>query len=674
MNTFYIILAFIIATSIGIWVYWSDKRKNIPYPSITAILRTLLFLGVLLLLLPLSFDKSTITTHKPTIVLLEDNSSSIKTALGADSTIYKKNILSLINQLSEKYNVSLRDLDGLLQKDSIAIFNKSFSNLSTPFEQISEDFSQNNLSAIVVISDGWYNEGSNPSYIKIPLNTSLYCIAIGDTQIIKDIRILKAYANKTNILNTDWEVNIDILAKGYNGQTAIIQLLDEHKQIINQQNIFITQNEFDTRAKMSIKTTKQGMQQYTLKILPQPNELNTHNNIASLLVNVIEDKKKILLLYAAPHPDIKTIKEAVKGYPNFEIISKSISEAPSNLNEYSAIIAHQVPTLISKQLPINYFQHSNVWYILGYNTNYSMLNMIQKENYFNEIPVKYKKPIFNKSFNLFNVPININEVCAKLPPLSINSTYSSTASTYQNLFVDEQGLPIWSFYSHNNKSTSILYGDGLWRWYMYEYKNMQNHKNIDECISQTLQFITNNNKDKILTAEPYKLEWNSNEQIQFKARLLNSNNELFNRPDVILTVTDSIGAHKTYTFNKANNTYQLNIGMLNIGKYSYTAQCSYNNQVLKDIGRFVVSSNSLEDLEYGCNYAFLNSWAKNNNGSCYTLAYTQNVAKDIENNAQIKPTISEQNEQLSIIEFKWIFVILLLIASTEWLLRKYWLS
>src|SRR5690606_35143405 len=115
-----------------------------------------------------------------------------------------------------------------------------------------------------------------------------------------------------------------------------------------------------------------------------------------------------------------------------------------------------------------------------------------------------------------------------------------------------------------------------------------------ECIRQTILFLTAGSNDRPFQVTLPKYVWNDKEPIAFNAYLLNANNQQINTPEATLTVTDSAGHKQQYSFERAGNTYRLNIGIHEGGAYRYTATTSYNGKTYTANGSFVVESMPLE--------------------------------------------------------------------------------
>lgn len=668
-----ILIALIISAAAAWLVYRADKKRVVPKPLITAALRGLVIFSTLLIIISPKIKKRNTEEQKPIVLLLQDNSTSIKKAIGSSLADYQQKLNSLNNKLAKQYRLVTYNLDGASSKDSLQQFNANSTNLSKAINEATELYGQQNLSAIILASDGWYNEGNNPLYADIPLNGALYSIAIGDTAMPQDIRIAKVYANKSTSLNSQWEVRADILATQCNGVQQNIVLSDAQGNIVATAPISISSNKFDASVSFSVKANKTGLQQFKLSTAKIGNEQNIVNNSAAIFVEVLEEKKKILLLAAAPHPDIKAISEAIKGLDQYELSIKMANEIPNNLQEYAAIILHQLPSNNNNISAAN-FRNKNVWVIAGVQNNYFETNQLQKAVSFGlGIATRSVEAQYNKAFSSFTLPNNLAAISDILPPLSVSANDMKAQANTQVLFSDNEGKPLWTMLSGQN-NCAVLSGEGVWRWRLYEYKNTKQNIVIDECIRQTINFLTANNNNKPFRTELAKYIWNNPEHVQISAYLYNANNEQINKPEANIVIKDSNGKSMNFAFERNGNAYRIDLGALSPGIYNYVASTNYDGKNLSDQGKFLVTSSTIEDQENGCNYSLMYALAAKNNGATFNTQNMLAVYDSIVANNAIKPLLSEQIEQADLIDWKWLFAIILLVATAEWLLRKYWMA
>lgn len=668
-------IAIILSAGAAWWVYRADKKRGTPHPWLTATLRgVVVFLALLLLLAPVISITSN-ETQKPVVVFVQDNSSSIATTLGKDSSTYQKNTQSLIDKLSGDYKVITWNLNGNTTADSLFRYTTQSTDISKALENVQEYYGAQNLGAVVLATDGKYNQGSNPLFQQLSLQSPLYTVGIGDSSMQKDLRIAQVYSNKTVSLNSNFEIRADIIATLCNGYSNSIQLTEDG-QTIASTPLGINNNQFDRTISFSIKATKAGLHHYTIIAPTADGEQNTANNRKDVFVEVVDEQKKILIAAAAPHPDIKAIQEALSTLESYKVTVAMADEMPS-LQDYKVVILHQLPSqYLNNNRDITTMRKA-AWYILGSQTHPAAAMQLSTpvQMSINPLASKDLYPAYNAAFNSFSVPQNMQAVMEKMPPLSVpqgNIQAQPNADVLSRQRDGEQ-QPLWVL-QQGNPSTAITTGEGIWRWRMYEYKNFNTHNTIDECIRQTVSFLAANSNEKPFYIQLSKYVWSDQENIGMNAYLLNATNQQVNNADVQLVIIDTTGRKQNFSFEKSGSSYRLNTGIWAAGTYNYAARTVYNGTTYTSNGSFVVEHMPLEQMETGADYNMLYTLARKYNGGFVPAASITSLADSIKKNTNIKPVIQSNIQSVPLVDWKWYFLLILIFAVAEWLLRKYWLA
>ncbi len=668
-------IAIILSAGAAWWVYRADKKRGTPYPWLTATLRgVVVFLALLLLLAPVISITSN-ETQKPVVVFVQDNSSSIATALGKDSSAYQKNTQSLIDKLSGDYKVITWNLNGNTSADSLFRYTTQSTDISKALENVQEYYGAQNLGAVVLATDGKYNQGSNPLFQQLSLQSPLYTVGIGDSSMQKDLRIAQVYSNKTVSLNSNFEIRADIIATLCNGYSNSIQLTEDG-QTITSTPLGINNNQFDRTISFSIKATKAGLHHYTIIAPTSDGEQNTANNRKDVFVEVVDEQKKILIAAAAPHPDIKAIQEALSALESYKVTVAMADEMPS-LQDYKVVILHQLPSQFLNNNRNITTMRKAAWYILGSQTHPAAAMQLSTpvQMSINPLASRDLYPAYNAAFNSFSVPQNMQAVMEKMPPLSVPQGNIQAQPNADVLFRqrDSEQQPLWVL-QQGNPSTAITTGEGIWRWRMYEYKNFNTHNTIDECIRQTVSFLAANSNEKPFYIQLSKYVWSDQENIGMNAYLLNATNQQVNNADVQLVITDTSGRKQNFSFEKSGSSYRLNTGIWAAGTYNYAARAVYNGTTYTSNGSFVVEHMPLEQMETGADYNMLYTLAGKYNGGFVPAASITSLADSIKKNTNIKPVIQSNIQSVPLVDWKWYFLLILIFAVAEWLLRKYWLA
>lgn len=679
MQWFYWLLAFLLSAGAGYWVYLSDKRRAVPYPWVTSVLRGLvIFFTVLLILVPaITITKN--AEEKPVVLFLQDNSVSVGATLGSDSVQYRKDAEQLLQKLSAKYTVVRWGFGADAQQDSGYHYNQPVTDISAAMARVQEYYGLQNLGAVVLASDGRYNQGMNPALQQLALHSAVYGICIGDTAAQKDLAVSGLYANKIVSLNSSFEIRADILAKLCNGYNNTVQLA-EGGQVLGTSPLVVTADKFDRATSFTVKADKAGLHHYVVSTAAAEGEKSVANNRRDIFVEVLEQKKNILIASAAPHPDINAIKDALAGVESYNIFTCTADNFPANIAQYDAIVLHGLPSShndISRQVLA---AKKPVWLILTGQSNLAAVNSMRDLTFtaITNGPARDVVPAYNPSFNTFLLPRQMQVVADKMPPLTVSSGNVQSAPGNNALFLqkniaDGRDAPLWMM-QQGAAPVAILAGEGIWRWRLYEFKNFGEHTVVDECIRQTVAYLCSGAREKQFSVAMPKYVWRDQEPVSLSAHLLNANNEQVNTPDATLAVTDSAGNKKDYTLEKRGTAYALNLGVWAGGTYTYKAHTVYNGKDLYATGSFAVESIPVELMEQGADYGLMYGVARKYNGAVLQRKDIGAVYDSIMHNTSIKPLLSTTTESVPFIDRKWYFFIILLIAVAEWLLRKYWLA
>ncbi len=674
MQWIFWLFAVLLSAAAAFWVYRADKRRAVPYPWITSLLRGLVVFFTLLLVLVPTIVITKNVVEKPIVLLLQDDSRSVANALGADSTIYRKNAEALTQKLSEQYKVVTWRFGNTVETDSLFQYRQNATDISAAMARAQEYFGMQNLGAVVLASDGRFNQGMNPLYQQLSLHSPVYSVAIGDSARQQDLRISRIYANKVVAINSTFEIRADIVAelcKGYNNSVTI----KEGDNSLASAPVAINTDKYDRAVSFTIKAGKAGLHHYVISVPEANGERNITNNRKDVFVEITEEKKNILIASAAPHPDVNAIKDALRGLESYKVTIVTGDNFPASLAAYDVIILHGLPSLRNNIAAQVAAAKKPVWLIVAGSSNAAALKTMTSLVHMDISTVQGTDMlgVYNTSFNAFTLPQQVQSVTDKMPPITIYGDGEQTTPGANPLFNQRSGEPLWIL-QQSSPPAAVLLGEGIWRWRLHEYKNFNDHAVIDECIRQTVTFLAANSSERPFSIVLPKYVWSDQEAISLNAYLRNANNEQVSTPDVELAITDSAGRKQNFSFERSGNAYALNIGIWAGGTYTYSAKTTFNDKTYTANGSFVVESMPVELMESGADYPLLYGVATKYNGGLVPAANIASLYDSITHNDRVKPLIQTNSESVPLVDRKWYFFIILALAVAEWLLRKYWLA
>lgn len=159
-----------------------------------------------LLLIGLIFEAVDYRVEKPLIITLTDNSSSLLNYKDSASVKKQVNALrtKLKTELGEDYEWMEMTVGNTPKFGGTVDFSESVSQLSSAFEKINTEYFNRNIGAIVFISDGKFNAGSNPVYAAERIDlTPVFTVGVGDTVKKRDQFVKNVATNDI----TFWEIS-----------------------------------------------------------------------------------------------------------------------------------------------------------------------------------------------------------------------------------------------------------------------------------------------------------------------------------------------------------------------------------------------------------------------------------------------------------------------------------
>ena len=658
-----------------------EKRSRIVMASLRGVAMTLV--AFLLLAPMLKMIRKEI--DKPVIILAIDNSESVK--MGKDSAYYlsdyQKQVQQLANELGKHYEVTaclLGDENNYVDYQEIkADFSDKSTNLSALFDDINLLYANRNVGAVVMLTDGIYNIGSNPYYAAQKVDFPVYTVGLGSDEQAKDLFIADIIHNKEVLKGNRAPVEVKIRAGKLSGKSAKLTVSDEKGEVFSRV-LQISGNQFFETVSFLVDADKTGLLKYKIDLDELDGEVTYKNNHAQFFIRVIESKDKIAIVYDAPHPDVAAIRSALELSDNYDVTVVPIQEFKDKPSDYGLIILHQLP---SKKNPasslLSQIRQSGVssLYIIGTQTDLNAFNglntglqITQSKNMTNNATAAY-----NSNFMLFSFSEETQDLLPTLPPLQTPfGTYKAAVSS--NLFMTQQisgvetKYPLFLFNDVNGAKIGVISGTGLWSWKVYDFVNTQNHDAFNEIVNKTALFLVAKN-DK----SPFRVRHNAvfaeNAPVEFSAELYNESHELVNTPDVKLTIKGSGDTTYDAQFSKQNNAYYLNMGELPVGTYTWTAKTQLGNKSYEKSGTFSVQEIFVETANLVADFDLLKSIAKTTDGKFFARNEIENVAKEIKANDNIKPIASYHKKYSMLLNSPWYLAAIVLLLGIEWFLRKW---
>jgi hypothetical protein len=618
--------------------------------------------------------------EKPMIAFIQDNSASEKVGFKkTDSIAYRKDVLNLIDELKKDYNVKEFSFGNQLSDSLKFKFNEQSTDISSALELVMTTLESNNLGGIILASDGIYNKGASPLSVNYPYKGAIYTIGLGDTNVQKDALVARVFANKVVYLGDQFAIRSDIAAYACKGSQVTMTVFSHNaNRVISSQNAQVSDERYSKSIETILDAKSAGVQHFTITVSKVEGEQNLANNTQEVYVEVIDSKENVLIIANAPHPDVFAIRDALSKNKNYKIDVMTADKVNAKIGDYNLIILHNLPS-------VNYNANSlidqakkigiSIWYITGSQTAMAAFNQDQDALQITSrgLSANDAQGVLNPNFSYFTV--NAANNISSLPPLSVPfGDYKIGPNTqvlmYQKLGGVTTQYPLFLVQQHVNGRVGVLTGEGIWRWRLYDYNQHNNHTLVDDYLLKTAQYLSVKHDKKQFRTSIAKTVYSESEPITFDAELYNENYELINAPDVNLVILDSANKKYQFTMNKNGNSYSLNIGNLGVGKYSYATSTSFNGQSYTATGNLIVVAQNIEEVNTTADFGLLNQLAQNYGGEFIYPSQIASLKEKIQRNASIKTILRSTVNINPLIDWKWLFALLIVLLSIEWFVRK----
>ncbi len=672
---------------------FSEFREEIGYWFyVMTVLRGLtVALIAFLLLSPLvktMFQKS----QPPVILWAQDNSSSIKHGFRHEGHLdttklqqYLKKQHQLKIQLADQYELHTYTFgEQVRNKDSIS-FTEKQTDIAQLFTSLYDQYTNQNVGAVILATDGIYNKGMNPLYVNKHLDAPLYTLALGDTTPKKDIKINEVYHNEIVYLGNKFPVHTHIQAQNCANNTTTLTIekinAGESNKVLYRKEVSIDKSFFGKEISTTIKAENTGVQHYRLHLSKIEGEMTVANNTKDIFIEVLESKRKVLILKSSPHPDLGALKRAIATQKNYAATIKSPDELEKDVKSYNLAILHQLPTSTtpaSATLKALKQNNTPTLFIVGsqtdlptFNQSQSLLNIKPKSESLDEI-----QPALDENFSLFTLSQSMQQFLPKLPPLQVPFADFSVSPNTEICLKQKVGQtvtdkPLLLFRQGVEPRQGVLLGENLWRWPLFEYAQHEKRKITESFINKIVQYLSVKADKRRFRVSLPQNTFNENQSIQFEAEFYNKSYELINTPEVTMTITNSAGEQFPFTFNKTSQAYSLNAGTFPVGNYHYKAQTRFNEQSFTAEGEFSVRPLQIEGVQTTANHQLLYSLAQKRDGKLFYPSQSEKLLSDINQRSDIKPITYLDYRTEAFLNLKWVFFLILFLLTGEWFLRKW---
>jgi hypothetical protein len=666
----YIILAGIIALGLALFQYIYKRKSMSKLNMLFAFLRFITLFAIFILIINPSFNQIKTSVEKSNLVVVIDNSSSIKQLKQDRNALNFINKLKNNTEIGEKFALNFYTFGKNIKPlDSIS-FSEKQTNISSAFQQL-EQIYKSSTSPTLLITDGNQTYGNDYQFIFRNYKQAIFPIILGDTITYTDLKIQQFNVNKYAFLKNKFPVEAILV---YNGNRTVNSnfVVKKGNVKVFSKALRFSKNENSKVITFTLPANRVGVNNYTAEIVPLDNEKNKINNSKNFAVEVINQKTKIALVTDIVHPDLGAIKRSIESNEQRSVAILNPISILQQINDFQLFILYQPNKKFKDLYHVLDSKNLNKFVVIGPKTDLNFINQVaqnyshditgQTQYYLGEFNINYK-PFIVEDLNFESFPpliSNYGEVKFKVPSQSILNKSVDGFSTNQ---------PLLATFETNGKREAVLFGENIWQWRAQSYLNEKSFQPFDNFFGKLIQYLATNKQKSRLNID-YEKFYNGSSNIIIKAEFFDKNYNFDSRETLNITVTDNFtNSKKTYPLILKNNNYQVDLSSLQPSEYSFVVSTTNDN--LSKSGNFQILKFDIEQQFLNANVTKLQQLATNSEGTSYLIDVADKVIEDLLEDNRFVPIQKSSKNTIPLIDWKYLLAIIAFSLSLEWFLRKY---
>ncbi len=669
VTVLWILLAAIVSLCLVLFQYFYQGKRGKLQIALGFLRFVVLFSGFLLLINP-KFIKEEYRIEKANLIVVADNSSSIKTLQGTELISNNMARLKANDVPLNNFNISYYLLGNqIIEGDSLTFEDKT-TNISETLNTLNEIYGDAN-SALVLLTDGNQTLGLDYEFLQLDGGIHVFPIVAGDTTNYEDLKVDRVNANKYAFLRNKFPIETSISYAGSRSISSIAKIY-LNGQLVFRQPLNFNKNKTSARIETVIEANSVGVKNLSIRVDALENEKNTINNSKEIALEVIDEKTNIALVSSILHPDIGALKKAIEANEQ-RVVTLVKPNASIDILENSDVFVLYQPNSSFK--PVYDFiekRGAGLFTITGSKTDWNFLNKIQtsfsKESYNQKEEIL---PVKNAAFSFFDIselafdaypPLD-----SELGDLIITKPYEVIAN--QRTKGVDLNSPLLLVTSEDQAREAVLFGENIWKWRAQTYRNDRSFKTFDDFMGKLI-FYLSDVKQKSRLSISYENLYDGSTNAKISASYFDNSYTFDPNASLNLKLTQKdSGFSREFPMLLNGNKYEVSLDGLTSGNYQFSVSVAEEN--LSKSGQFTILDFNLEDQFLAADYQKLDRFAERTGGRLYYPDQISSLIEDLAKDNRFKPIQKSNRNVVSLIDFRFLLVLMILVLAAEWMIRKY---
>lgn len=635
----------------------------------------------------------------PVLALLVDDSQSLtvedvdeqlQTALASIST------MEVSGGGLERYRFA-DDAERLAPEDTLGQ-GGTRTDLARALRTVADDLERENLAGVVVLSDGRVTAGRNPVYLAERYPVPIYTVVVGDTTAQRDVRINRVLTNDIAYVGVEVPVRVGVLHSGFPDERVTVSLVEDGQRLATET---LTLGRDGTEATVDLRLTpgSPGLRRYTVSVTTLDGEVTTRNNAETVTIRVLENRRRVLFVAAAPGPDVTALRRLVEADPNVEVVARTQrapgqfyeGPLPTAFDDIDLLILAGYPGSVAdsetlRRLSAGVEGGLPVLFVLTQQTDPTVLRQAFEEALpvvpQRSRPLYYEAQMALTAAGAFHPILDGSDAAGRLerlPPVLYNESRwraSPDAQTLATIQVSGAVLddPLLVVRRRGGLRSAALLGAGTWRWANLPEDLEDMTAFYPRLTENLLRWLTTRADRRPVRVRPTRDLFGEGEPVTLSGQVYDEALTPLSEALVEVVVTAPDGTTTPHVMAAVGTgRYTLDLGARAEGTYRFSATATLpgaGTMLGEDAGSFAVGALALELQNPTADAALMRQLARRSGGAVIPANDIGQLRDVLAQPGRFTPLSVESERETPLWHVPWWLAVVVVLLATEWVLRK----
>lgn len=692
------------ALAAGALAVWSYARST---PRVTGWRRgvlTGLRFGALFLVLLLLFEPAwtriTERSEQPLVAVLVDASQSL--TLGAGGLPPSAAIRAAMADLPEDDALRIYTFSGeavprgaRVAPESLA-FAGDRTDIAGALARVEADFAGRNLRAVLLLSDGRVTAGRNPAYLAERFPVPVFTAVAGDSLTSRDARVARVATNDVAFAGAPLPVQAGIRAAGLAGRSATVTL-SEGGRALTSQTVTLPADGAEATVDFTVTPTVPGVRRYTVSVGGVGEEATTRNNARSAEVRVVADRRRVLVVGAAPSPDLAALRASLDADRSLDLTVRT-QRAPGLYYEGPLPEPGGFDLLVLAGYPGRAATDSDIARLAGAASRglpvvfvlTQQTDLVRLAAGFGDVLPATPSAVRPGFVEGTAAPTSAGEAhplldalgvpaarLGALPPLGVSLARwtlqpgAVTLATVRRGGTDT-GAPLIAVRQSGAVRSAALLGAGSWRWRTLPEDLADLRPVHGALMDRTVRWTTSTRDRRPVRVRADQALFGERERVTFSGQVYGENLAPVSDAVIRLQVRGPRGALPPVTMRTlGTGRYAADLGPQPAGAYTFAAEATRGGARLgADAGRFSVGRLAVEFREPGADPGLMRQIALRSGGAVVGIDTVGAFVRGLRARGDLAERPFTRRDETPLLGLPWLLGLAVVLLAAEWVIRK----